>query len=401
MESHLADVKQMFNIKDIAYATTLENLAEGQFGIYAEGSDTSIAATVDTFAELPDRFNIVSKLGGKVYYSFSTIEKSRIRNIYQQDYVAPVQNEWEVLMSHCACIEGFVINIHVESMDLIQQDGLTWVHRDFVVGVAADEIDCQCADGVLKGRDNNVLTKLAYDKIVAMDSPYYTATVRADLTGVSTYADATARDAAIASPVAGNLAIVTGTGLTQYNGSAWVTIGDVNGNIAAADIDTYITNANTLNTDSDADNDTYLKLVIVGKNQAAPDYNDLEVNYVYPRGVKLMPSIDLNDGEKNIAFTETVAVVFEKQAGYDMRAMEWDTMNYSTNLNYYTRLSDGIAAPGLKYQFENGVNYDVLSFEYETDKVDTNSGRTRLFGVYLASATGSQESADIEDIFTA
>ena len=61
MKNTLANNRQIFNVKDIAYATTMENLAEGQVGIYAQGSDTSIAATVDTFAELPDNFNILSK----------------------------------------------------------------------------------------------------------------------------------------------------------------------------------------------------------------------------------------------------------------------------------------------------------------------------------------------------
>jgi hypothetical protein len=109
----------------------------------------------------------------------------------------------------------------------------------------------------------------------------------------------------------------------------------------------------------------------------------------------------VNEGAKAIAFVEDQALVYEIGSGYDLRAEEWDSMNYYTNLNYYPQLSDGIQAKNLVYQFENGVNYDTLTFEFYTDKVETNNGDKRLFGVLLGAVAGSQESADIEDIFTA
>jgi hypothetical protein len=378
-------------------------LAEGDFAIFAEGSTTSIANTVDTFAELPDRFNIVSKVGGKVYYSFDTIEKSKIKNIKQKDYVAEVANVWSTTITYCECVDGFQINLGIDEDSLIRRDGLTWTHRDFIVGVTAEEIDCQCANGVLSARDNNVVTKMAVDKIVAINSPYYTASSKlsaASLAGLTTYADNTARDAGETTPAAGDLVIVTaGTQLQVYDGSAWAVVGTNVG--AITDLDTLVTALNTYNTDGSTANDIYIDLVISGKVQTAPNYNDLEVNYVYPRGVRLSPSIWVNEGAKAIAFVEDQALVYEIGSGYDLRAEEWDSMNYYTNLNYYPQLSDGIQAKNLVYQFENGVNYDTLTFEFYTDKVETNNGDKRLFGVLLGAVAGSQESADIEDIFTA
>lgn len=400
MKNVIADNRQMFNVKSIAYSTNIEDLAEGEFGIFAEGSTTSIANTVDTFAELPERFNIVSKVGGKTYYSFDTIEKSKIRNIRQKDYVAQVANSWSTTITHCECVEGFKVNLGITEDSLIRRDGMTWTHRDFVVGVAAEEIDCQCADGVLKGRDNNIITKLAVEKINAVNSPYYEAAMSYDVSGVTSYADAAARTSGNGSPSLGDLAILEDTDvLTAYNGSAWVIVGTDAGEIT--DMDTFVTIFNTVNTNASEGDDVLVSLVVRGKIQAADDYADLEVNYVYPRGVRLQPSIELNAGSKNIEFTEDQALVYEIGAGYDLRAEEFEVMNYYTDLNFYPQLSDGIQSKKLKYQFENGVNYDTLTFEFFTDKVETNNGDKRSFLVMLAAVAGSNESADIEDMFTA
>jgi hypothetical protein len=353
MKSTIADIRQLFNVKAMAFATTQENLANNQFGIFAEGSNTSIAATIDTFAELPARFNIVSKVNGKTYYSLSTIEKSRISNIMSKNYVAPVANEWETTITYCECATGFSINIGVDEAALMQRDGLTWAHRDFVVGFAAEEIDCQCIGGVLQGRDNNVLTKLAVEKINGMNSPYY---------------EAEARNAA---------------------------------NAVVTDIDAFIATNAVVNGDGNPANNVLLKLVIKSKIQATPVYEQIDVNYVYPRGTRISPSISVNDGAKNIPFTQLVALGYEIGAGYDLRAEEWENMNYYTTLNYYPRLSDGITARGVVYQFDNNANYDTLSFEFETDKVEKNNGDSRLFGVIIGGLANSAGINAIQALFTA
>lgn len=400
MKNTIADNRQMFNVKDIAYATTMENLAEGQLGFYAEGSDTSIAASVDTFAELPEKFNIISKLGEKTYYSFDTIEKAKIKNILQKDYQAETVNVWSTMVTYCDCIEGFQVNLGITEDSLIRRDGLTWTHRDFIVGVSAEEIDCQCADGVLKGRDNNVITKMAVEKINAVNSPYYEAAMSYDVTDVDSYADASARTSGNGSPDAGDLAILEDDDvLTIYDGSAWQVVGTDAGEVT--DMDTFVTSLSTVNGDGDDATDVYVSLVVRGKAQPSDGYNDLEVNYVYPRGVKLSPSISVNDGAKNYSFTEDTALAYEIGAGADMRAEEWENMNNYTDLNYYPQLSDGIQSKKLKYQFENGVNYDTVTFEFYTDKVETNNGDKRSFAIILAAVADSAESDEITALFTA
>lgn len=399
MKSTLANNKQIFNVKDIAYATTIENLAEGQLGIFPEGGNTSIAATVDTFAELPDSFEIISKLGGKVYTGFAPIQKSKVSNILANAYQAQAVNIWKTTINHCECVNGFYVKINLDEQSLIQRDGLTWAHSDFVVGVTAEEIDCQCADGVLSGYDNNIVTKMAVEKINALNSPFYEAQIEYDVTGMTVYANQAALDTANASPTKGDLGVVTGEGLKQYDGSAWEVVGTVAGVIS--DVTSFIENSETLNKNSSTADDLLLQLVIKGKVQPAGNYNDLEVNYVYPRGVKLTPVISVNNGSKNFAFTETQALQYEIGSGYDLRAEEFELLSLSTGLNHYPQLSDGIQAPGLVYQVENGKNYDTVSFEFETDKVEKNNGDSRLFGVVLVAETGSATATEITDLFTA
>jgi hypothetical protein len=353
MKNTLAQNRQLFNVKDIAYSTTMDNLAEGQIGIFAEGSNTSIASTVDTFAELPEKFVILSKLGGKVYYSFDTISKNSIKDIMFKEYQAQAVNIWKTTINHCECVEGFYIKLNISEASLIQRDGMTWAHSDFIVGVTAEEIDCQCQDGVLSGYDNNIVTKMAVEKINAINSPFYEAEAQ-------TLAGAT-----------------------------------------ITDIDAFIATNKTVNQDADTTNDVLMQLVIKGKAQPAPLYRDLEVNYVFPRGVKLNPAISVNNGAKSFEFTQTQALQYEIGAGYDVRAEEFDNMSNFTNLNYYPQLSDGIQNPYLVYQFENNTNYDTLTFEFSTDKVEANSGEKRNFCIIFGVEDGTDSSTELKNLFTA
>lgn len=398
MKSTLANNKQLFNVKDIAYATTIDNLAEGQFGIFPEGSVTSIAATVNTFAELPESFTILSKVGGKIYNSFDTIKKSKIRNILFKEYQPEQVNVWETIINYCDCVNGFYLKVGIDEQSLIQTNGLTWTDTDFIVGVTAEEIDCQCQDGVLSAYDNNIVTKMAVEKVNALNSPFYEAEIKYDVTGMTVYANQAALTSANGSPTKGDLGVVTGEGLKQYDGSAWEVVGTVSGVIT--DVDSFIENSETINKDTNTTNNLLLTLVIKGKIIPSGNYNDLEVNYVYPRGVRLNPSVSVNEGAKSFPFTQTQALQFEIGAGYDMKAEEWECLSLYGTLNHYPRLSDGIQAPGLVYQFENGVNYDTLAFEFFTDKVEANNGDSRSFFVLLGAETGSDESTDLEALFT-
>lgn len=353
MKHNLAVNKQLFNVKDIAYSTTLANLAEGQFGIYAEGSNTSVASGT-TFATLPAKFRLISKLGGKVYYSFDTIEKSKMYNQVATEYTTGQVNIWKGIIEDCDCIKGLTLKINLDEDSLMRRDGLTWTHNDFVVEVSPKELECLCnCDG--KGvYDNHVMTKLIYEKVLAMDSPFYTAYVE-DESGNS-FADAAA-------------------------------------------IQTFIDTNKAVNTDDDDTNDSEkLVLFITGKDQPSRDYKDLDVNYIFPRGVRIHPVITVNNGA-TVQFEEIQDLEYEVGVGADLRAEEWENMNYYTNLNHYPQLCDGIASDSLVYQFENGTNYDTVTFEFVTDKVNKNDGDKRLFGVLLGAATGSAEATELEAIF--
>ena len=98
MESTLADIKQLFNVKAIAYATKLDALPDNSFAIYEEGSDTSVASTV-TANTLPEKIRFLAKVNGKLYYSFDTINKNNIINVKAVDYQAPVVNVWETTIT--------------------------------------------------------------------------------------------------------------------------------------------------------------------------------------------------------------------------------------------------------------------------------------------------------------
>jgi hypothetical protein len=387
MESTLADNRQMFNVSQIAYSTAIENLTNGQFGIFAEGSTTSVASGVD-FSTLPDSFNLIGKVGNKLYRSFTTIEKAKMRNQLSKAYVAPVSNMWQAIIEHCNCIKGFTLNIHVDDMCRIQDEGLTWAHKDFVVDVQPKELLCLCScDGKFPTYENNVITKLLVEKVIAMKSPYYNSFASIDVTDLVTYDDLDAIEA-IVDPELGDLVINGDTDeLLVWNGTAWVVVGTSDGVITELTI--FVSVFQPLNTDDNTDNDgPMLQFNIESAIFPTPDYKDLEENYCYPRGIKIIPSLTLNQGV-GIPFVETQAMVFEQGAGYDMRAEEWSVMSYSYESNHYPTLSDNIASPNLRYQFENGVNYNVVNFEFFSPNTLANDGRDRLFGVTIGATTAT------------
>jgi hypothetical protein len=339
MRHTIAVNKQLFNVKSFASAVTLDNLAEGQFGIFAEGSSTSVADTV-TFATLPAKFRMISKLGGKVYYSFDTISKDQIRNVMKSAYKAPVVNEWEAIVEHCKCIKTANIKVGLEEESLMRRDGMTWTDTDSSVVEGQNSvctIDCTGKEVY----DNHLITRALYKSVKQNDSPFYEAFVKTES-------------------------------------------GDVLADLAA--IDVFIATNKAANTDEDDSTALSDKLVfgLRGKAVVGAIYKDLDANYINPRGAKLFPSISLNAGEVNIVFTETQELGYEIGAGADLRAEEWESMNYYTNLNHYTQLSDGLASDGLVYQFENGQEYNTVNFEFYTDKVLKNDGDKRSFGVMLA-----------------
>jgi len=340
MRHTIAENKQLFNVKGIADGVTLDALADGQLGIFPADSDTSIPATAIAFADLPEEFRIVSKLNGEVYYSFDTIKKSEIRHFQSKAYQPEVVNIWKGVVEHCDCIKTALVKIGIEEESLIRRNGLTWADTDNIVEGAPKELTCVCDCTGKPVYDNHLMTKALWKKINSIDSPFYLAKVETE---------------------------------------AGVALAD------EAAIDAFIALHEAANTDDNEINDSEkLVLVIEGKPAGTRNYKDLDVNYIFPRGVKLFPSITLNDGASCIELTETQDLSYELGAGADLRAAEFECMSLYTRLNYYPQLHDGIAQEDLIYQFENGAQYNTVDFEFYTEKVNRNDGDKRSFGVCLA-----------------
>lgn len=398
MKSTLADIKQLFNVKAIAYSVNINSLQDGQFGIFAEGSEVSIP-TGTTYATLPDEFRIVSKLDGKIYYSFDTIKKSTIYNTAALPYKAEQVNIWEAVIKNCDCINGVMLKVNIDEQSLIQRDGLTWTHSDFAVVVSPQELACLCScDGTSPVYENHVMTALLYKNIIAKNSPFYTAKVLMYNEVIGQEPSAGTEDELNNIPTEeGGFGHVFETGdMYIYVNGAYTKIGktqdrSISDPLLLAEL------LKAKNTKVGGTPSSMFKLQILGILQETPFYRDLEINYVFPRGARLAPAIVVN-GKKSIAFTEVQKLGYELGAGYDLRAEEFENMSLYTNLNFYPRLSDGIANQDLQYQFENKKNYSGVAFEFTSDKVERNSGDKKLFGVSLSTENASVYTA-LKNIF--
>lgn len=343
MKNTISDLRQLFNIKKLADAgLTPNNIPDGQFAIVDD--DTNLTVLPADFSELPNNFKLISKLDGKVYFSYDTIDKTccKLDSALAKEYQSPTTQCWETIIDFCDCINTFQLNVAINEASLMLRDGLTWAHKDSIVDVSPDELSCQCnctCTGTLKVYQNNIITTVLAAKINELNSPYYYAEVR-----------------------------------------------NADDDTVITDIPTFLAANEAINTDTDDTNDgPMLKLVLCTKIQPTPDYNNIEVNYVYPRGVNILPNIVIN-GQKSISFTKLSDFQYEIGAGYDLRAEEWENMNHYTNLNYFTRLSDGLPSSNIKYQFENGGKYNTVTFEFDSKKSgleDVFEGRYKRFIVIL------------------
>ena len=389
MKHTIAQNKQLFNVKEIADSVDLDALADGQFGVFAVGATTSLPANT-VYAGLPAEFRFISKLNGKTYFSFDTIKKSELRNVISKDYQAEIVNMWETTIESCECIETALIKIGLDEESLIRQNGLTWTDTDAMVVDASNVLKCACSCTGKKVYDNNIMTKDIVNKINSVDSRFYKASVKLILDDVTAYADQAALDTANATPTQGDLATLNDAEtIVMYDGTAWQVVGNQDTGVIT-DVDTFIAINKEVNTDDDETNDgPLLTIQIEGLPATVKDYKDLDVNHIFPRGVRLSPTITLNNGNSSSVFTETQELQYELGAGADVRAEEFEAMSLYTNLNHYPQLHDGIAADGLVYQFENKKKYNTLDFEFYTDKVLKNSGDKRSFGVMLGTESSS------------
>ncbi len=408
MKSAISDIRQSLNIKAIATAgLTPDAIPNNTLGIIDVATNLTVAPA--DYAALPAQVRLINKVNGQVYVTVNDIHKNKIFNTISKAYTASQVNIWEAIIEHCTCIDnGFSMNIYIDDQELHQRDGMTWVHQDYIVDVTPEELACQdnlCLLGEDKypTYENNIVSKALWLKAQQKNSEFYTIDIVLDIDGVTTYADAAARDAAVTTPAIGNLAILTTPGnITIYNGSAWVVVGDAEGVLTLAGMEAIISDFQTVNTDSDDTNDGPKFITrLSGKTEVTPNYKELEVNYIYPRGTRFLnPVIKLNDGNKVIAMTETQALGYEIGAGYDLRSEEFDYMSLYTKLNFYPQLTDGVASPDLVYQFDNQTNYSTVTFDYENDKVNNVGDSDKLRKSLLLASSDSDVYDDLVAIFT-
>lgn len=310
MKSTISDIRYIFNVKALAKGKAIDALQPGELGIFSPDAATSTSAT--TFAGMPKEFNFVLNTGKGMIISPWIANKNRIVNPIEKAPTTAQPEIWETTITNCECTKGFSLKVHIDETTLMNQEGFNWGHQDTHIGMTSEEMDCYCQDGeFISTEDNNRVTVALAKKIIAANSPYYTAKVMEDVEGVDTEV----------------------TDLDSLDGSANV------------------------------------KLQIVGKNIPTEAYGTIETNYVHLRGVKLTPVITLNDG-RGIEFTKIQELEYAVGEGYDLKAEEWDNMNTYTTLNYQTRLSDGLPSNNIYYQFEDGKSYHTFTMEYDRDKQD-------------------------------
>ena len=379
MKSNIADNRQLFNAKAMATAgLTVDAIPDNTLGII----DVSTGLTVipANFAAYPDKTRIVGKVGGITYFSFAEIEKASIERKSKLPYVAPQTEVWTGTIENCKCTDSVKLSIHVNDETLKNRDGLTWAHLDNYVEVKAAEMRCYCdCTGTAPVYENNILTSLLVASVNNANSPFYGASAKVSVTGVTS--GATFPE----SPVAELQHIKTGAnaGLYVYT-TVWVLVGAADGTLT--DPMAYAAAYKAINTDDDPDNNGKLmSITIFAKAKTTPNYNDMEANYVYPRGTTLQPGLTI-DGVVGIKLTKTTPAVFEKGAGYDFRAEEFDNMGHYTQVLHRNLLSGTFLDPKVKFQFENGVNYNSIAFDFSTKKVNSNDGDRRLFGVTIGTS---------------
>lgn len=381
MKSNIADNRQLFNAKAMATAgLTVEAIPDNTLGII----DVSTGLTVipANFAAYPDKTRIVGKVGGSTYFSFAEIEKASIERKSKLPYVAPQTEVWTGTIENCKCTDSVKLSIHVNDETLKNRDGLTWAHLDNYVEVKAAEMRCYCDyTGTAPVYENHVLTSLLVASVNNSNSPFYGASAKVPVAGFISGSGTTLP----VSPSPGEQFVKTGTnaGLYVYT-TVWVLVGAADGTLI--DPMAYAAAYKDINTDEIPHNDgPLMSITIFAKAKTTPNYNDMEANYVYPRGTTLQPGLTI-DGVVGIQFTKTTPAVFEKGAGYDFRAEEFDNMGYYTQVLHRNLLSGTFLDPKVKFQFENGVNYNSIAFDFSTKKVNSNDGDRRLFGVTIGTS---------------
>lgn len=321
MKHTLSHNRQLFNVKAIAEAgLTPEQIPDNTLGIIDVATDKTVAPA--DFDELPNVFRLIHKINGKLFYGFDCIYKKDIVWAVGKEYTEAKQNKWEGVIKHCDCINTVKLNIFIQDDLLNRSMGLPWGTNDFYVEVSPEEFKCYCSCGETGAYANNVLTMLLYKNILKQNSPFYTASVE------------------------------------TVDGQKLATL---------ADVEKFVADNKEVNTNKEkADDGELLKLVIEAKKLPAPRFNPYNIDYSYPSGIKLLPSIDVNGGTL-IAFKELEKMSFEIGRGLDLVYAEHENRSNYLNVGSYARNMNIIEFP--EYQFEESKKYDTVTLEFDSKKV--------------------------------
>lgn len=322
MKHTLSYNRLLWNVRAIAEAGLKpEQVPDDTFAIIDVTTDKTVAPA--TFDDLPKKFRLMHKVGGQVFFGPDCIEKKNIVWAKEKEYTEGKVNKWEGVITHCDCINTVKLNIFMEDELLNRAMGLPWGVSDFYVEVAPEEFKCFCACGETGAYANNVMTMLLYKNILKKESPFYTAKVE------------------------------TVDGATKFN--------------SFEEVKKFVEANKEVNSNTDkADDGKLLKLIIEGKQHKRPRrFNPYNVCDVYPSGVKLLPSFELNGGI-HANFTEVETLAFEVGNGYDLVVEEHNNKSYFTNVGSYARNMHLVEFPD--YQFEENKNYDTLTLEFDTPK---------------------------------
>lgn len=322
MKHTLSYNRFLWNVRAIAEAgLTPEQVPDDTFAIIDVETDKTVSPL--SFGDLPKKFRLMHRIGGQVFFGPDCIEKKNIVWAKEKEYTEGTVNKWEGVISHCDCINSVKLNIFMEDELLNRAMGLPWGVSDFYVEVAPEEFKCFCTCGETGVYANNVMTMLLYKNILKKESPFYTAHVE------------------------------TEDGATVFK--------------TLKEVQDFVEQSKAINTDKDQDNDgKKLKLVIEGKNHKRPRrFNPYNVHDIYPSGVKLLPSFDVNSGVIS-TFKELQTLAFEVGSGYDLVVEEHNNRSYFHNVGEYARNKHLVEFPD--YQFEESENYDTLTLEFDTPK---------------------------------
>jgi len=322
MKHTLSYNRQLFNVKAIAEAgLTPEMIPDNTLGIINVATDKTVAPT--SYDDLPATFRIIHKFEGKVFFSFDCINKEDIVWTAGKVYTKAKQNKWEGVIEYCDCIESATLNVFIQEDSLNRALGLPYGTNDFYVGVTPEEMKCYCSCGEAGVYANNVLTMLIYKQILTNKSSFYTAEVET----------------------------VDGTKFNSF-----------------AEVEAFVKANKAVNTDADAGNDgKKLKLILIGKEMPLPKrFNPYNVDYRYPSGVMLLPSIHINGGKHKIAFKEIQKMEYAIGEGLDLVYEEHMNRGQFMNIRDYARNMCPIEFP--EYQFEERKKYDTVTLEFDSSK---------------------------------